>query len=102
MTDMSITTLPGSGFCRSITAPKYDDVSVCAPGGPSGPVPLCGMAQREQRWDNGFALKKPREGRHKVSSQGYAAPGGAPLQRLRLYPRLFAVGQTMSALTGLA
>jgi hypothetical protein len=61
-----------------------------------------GMAQREERWDNGFALKKPREGRHKVSSQGYAAPDRARLDGFRLYPRLFAVGQTMSALTGLA
>jgi hypothetical protein len=46
--------------------------------------------------------KKPLEGRQKVFSQRYAAPDGAPLDELRIYPRLFAVGQTMSALTGLA
>jgi hypothetical protein len=69
--------------------------------GPLGPLPRRGMAQREQRWDNGSRLESPARGDIRyfpalmspltgLSSIGYAPPTAV------------AVGQTMSALTGLA
>jgi hypothetical protein len=62
------------------------------------------VAQRDNSagMRDAFLLEKPRPGRHKVSSRLSAAPDGAPLHGLHLYPRLFfAVGHTTSALTGL-